>query len=259
MVKSKNEILMSDLLRKKKVLEHLIDMVNQEENEEQMIKVNIQNRISQSSDKECEIESEVFFTHDEQSTRTVVYRGSSPAPDLLPDDDGSSGTILNDFTAEMDKRMFDMFPSKPDLSEVCIKVEALSEDEEVAINDLGLTASPSKEATPVMTKLEASSSTMPSPHPRFCCTLCGVTVATQRSLRQHWQGRRHLDYMEKAKHAESDVAARKVEIAGIVGEKRVQEAAVKHIIETKQISTTTTKDIDVMKKPTRKKIIWDLK
>ena len=53
---------MRDLVRKKKVLEHLIEMAN-------------------SQEEESNIEENTFTTHNVTSQRKVVYRGSSPHSD----------------------------------------------------------------------------------------------------------------------------------------------------------------------------------
>jgi len=120
----------SDLIRKKNVLERLIGMVEKGESilgdrssngGESDFLLNRRDEISEGDDS---IERNNVTTY-----RKVVFRGSSQNP--VPLEVVSKRTVLDDFNTEMEKRMRDLFPMIQEMKEVSIKVEPVSEDEEI--------------------------------------------------------------------------------------------------------------------------------
>jgi len=242
-----NKNLMSTLLKKKKVLEHLIDMVNKEENVDEFMEDNdvfestVGSMTSLTGDQlrdSLDFEAENLDTFEESSTRKVVYRSSSPDPSSLPAESRPHRNVLNDFNAEMEKGMMNLFPKKTKLSDAAIvKVEPISEEDEITLSDAETVFSTESGSGVGLNarKPPPSSQSTGTGLGKFSCSLCNITVATQRSLKQHWQGKKHQHNLGVAKE-------------GVKINSDVMEGV-------KRAAT----DVNDVKKPPRKRIIWDLK
>jgi len=240
--------LLSDLLQKKKVLEHLIDMVNKEKsgednNEDVSDDENISKSSSVSSIFDENISSEVscmFDNREELSSRRVVYRSSSPCSPMAED---LSRNVLNDFNSELDNGLRDLFPSKQaqHSPEASIKIEPVSDDESNLDN---VAPSVNHTSSPIYTSKSAG---------KFDCTLCNVTVPGrgQRCIEEHMKGKKHQANV----HASSCLILPKSkpgrDVRGLE-ERKVCFYSEKKIQQPKTASNVTNK-------PLRKKIVWDLK
>ena len=177
-----NKNLMSTLAlaMKKKVLEHLIDMVNKEENVDELIEDNdvlestMGSLTSLSSGQLRDYpdsEAEILDNAEELFTRKVVYRSSSPSS--LTVEAHPPRNILNDFNAEMEKGMINLFPNKSKVSEDSIvKVEPVSEEDEITLSDAETVISTSSGSVIGMNASRPSLG-------KLSCSLCSVKVATQ--------------------------------------------------------------------------------
>jgi len=200
---------MSDLIRKKRVLEHLIDMANREECEGSIDNVSPE----PDCEKESKDEKNAFTTNNVTTQRKVVYRGSSP--DIDPE---IRENIKKDFTTEMDKRMSELFRSQieEDEYDVPIKVEPLSggegaDDLSEAITRPMITES-SKVNSPWICKfkhelkVEDRRSKSPSRY-KYECSICKVTLGTKLNMEQHMKGRRHKSNIEREKHTRAGASS----------------------------------------------------
>ena len=173
---------MSDLIMKKKVLEHLIEMANKDKEE------------CEGSAKNVNLEPE---------RRKVVYREPSPYTD--PE---NRKIILKDFTAEFEKRINEFFPSKEDKHDIPIKMEPVDDEVEVKAVSEGVTKHAKKEVrkpkSPLTYKykpkvqVEDRRCNSPSSY-KYECSICKITVGTKFSMEQHRRGRRHKLNIEREK------------------------------------------------------------
>jgi len=202
--------LLSDLLRKKKVLEHLIDMASREADEDidEVSEENLNSETSFSS-AECEFVPRVPLDTFTES-RCVVYRSSSPCS---PSAEIPPRNVYSDFTAELAKGMKDIFPSKSKLPvpESVIKVEPISDDD-VTLSDAETIVSAREQVesdTELENKPPSKSSYSESSYVykvkdnrKFDCSLCNVIVVSERSMKEHMKGKKHqrnLDDIKKHK------------------------------------------------------------
>jgi len=120
----------NDLIRKKNVLERLIGMVEKGDSI-------LGDRSANGGVNDFPLNRRYKIREDDDSIaannvttyRKVVFRGSSPDPASREVE--SKRTVLDDFNTEMEKRMRDLFPMQQEMKEVSIKVEPVSEDEEM--------------------------------------------------------------------------------------------------------------------------------
>jgi len=196
---------MGDLVRRKKVLEHLIEMANKEEcaGSEDNESFESERGPPLCQEEDSNVEGHTFATHNVTISRKVVYRGSSPHTD-----NEIRENILKDFTAEMDKRMGELFQSKKDQRDTSIKVEPVSDEEES--NGVSeevtkhMVKEGSKSNSPWSCKYkpkiqeEVKRSNSPSSY-RYECSICKVVVGTKFSMEQHRKGRRHKLNIEREK------------------------------------------------------------
>jgi len=198
---------MNDLVRKKKVLEHLIEMAKKEECEASVDDVSFESRRGPyfCHEKESNVEENTSATNNVTTLRKVVFRGSSPDSNTEIREN-----ILKDFTAEMDKRMSELFHFKEGQQDISIKVEPVSSDEEESnVVSEEVTKHMMKEASKSNSpwsckyksriQVDGRSSISPLSY-KYECSICKVTVGTKLSMKQHRKGRRHKFNIEREKY-----------------------------------------------------------
>eukprot|EP00092_Neocalanus_flemingeri_P024340 GFUD01026396.1.p1 GENE.GFUD01026396.1~~GFUD01026396.1.p1 ORF type:complete len:482 (+),score=130.94 GFUD01026396.1:54-1499(+) len=281
--------LLSDLLKKKKVIEHLIDKVNREELGEDLSEVsediessNLSSEIQDFEDSSNDVQQELETF--EEISRKVVYRNSSVVSSSAGD---QARSLYNDFSKEMETGLKELFPSKQRFPNplATIKIEPINEDDVTPLSDA--------ETTVAREQTEFVTATAPSVK-HIHCKLCNVKVPNHGMV-THMKGKKHqyndrhggCSYDRRNGHRNDGLKTtasntkqekegwrrtsdfeEKVKNGSIKGDQvgidhTLQETEVNNNILVDSVASESTnielREDNEKKKQLRKKIVWDLK